>query len=186
MRDGLAAAPAHLETPRLLLHRLEEADAEALHSLSLEPAVRRYLWHDRIIPVERARAFISESSRCFDERGFGIFGFSLQGQAGPMIGFSGLQLFEDGEQVELRFAVHPDHWGQGLASEAMLCVLRDAFDRGAVTTVIATTDTPNQRSVRTLQRLGMSFERRARWHDLDTMFYSICREDFEEYHDGDA
>lgn len=182
----MAQAPTSLTTARLHLRQLAAADADAMHTLSLEPAVRRYLWRDRVIPPERAMAFIASSAATFDQDGFGIFAVfpdTEAGRAGPMIGFSGLQRFEDGEQVELRFAVHPAHWGAGLATEAMLAVLQDAFQRNVLDTVIAHTGTPDQRSVRTLQRLGMSFDRRGRFHGLDTMFYSTTREDFEEYHD---
>jgi RimJ/RimL family protein N-acetyltransferase len=44
--------------------------------------------------------------------------------------------------------------------------------------VIAATDTPNQASVRVLQRLGMFFHERREYHGLDTVFYQLAREEF--------
>ena len=44
--------------------------------------------------------------------------------------------------------------------------------------MIAATDTPNQRAVRVLQRLGMSFEERRVWRGLDTVFYAITNAEF--------
>ncbi|MFT7654704.1 MAG: RimJ/RimL family protein N-acetyltransferase, partial [Candidatus Azotimanducaceae bacterium] len=44
--------------------------------------------------------------------------------------------------------------------------------------IIAAADTPNQRSIRVLQKLGMSFRERRQWHGLDTMFYEISSEDY--------
>jgi RimJ/RimL family protein N-acetyltransferase len=44
--------------------------------------------------------------------------------------------------------------------------------------VVAATDTPNQASVRVLQRLGMFFRERREYHGLDTVFYGLGREEF--------
>jgi RimJ/RimL family protein N-acetyltransferase len=45
--------------------------------------------------------------------------------------------------------------------------------------VVAATDTPNQRSVRVMQRLGMFFSERREYHGLDTVFYALAREEFK-------
>ena len=59
-------------------------------------------------------------------------------------------------------------------------MLRHGFDACGMQRVIASTDTPNQRAVRVLQRLGMSFEERKVWRGLDTVFYAITADEFAE------
>lgn len=168
-----------LLTERLRLRPIGDGDIDDLHHLWIDPDVRRYLWDGRIIGRDVVEEIVASSERNFRERGFGFFAIFFRDSV-ELIGFCGLRLFEDGEQVELLYGVRPDHWGAGIANEAATNVLRDAFDRVGVERVIAATDTPNQRSVSVLQRLGMSFEERREFHGLDTVFYSMTAEEFEE------
>jgi ribosomal-protein-alanine N-acetyltransferase len=170
-----------LQTERLRLRPLDESDADAMERFCTDPEVRRYLFEDRILERNAIVDIISRSENSFAAEGFGYFGLELrqdsdQPSAG-LIGFCGHRRFEDGEQVELLYGILPEHWGEGLVSEAATEALRDVFDRCQVERVIAATDTPNQRSVRVLQRLGMTFDTRREFHDLDTVFYSMTRDD---------
>jgi len=77
--------------------------------------------------------------------------------------------------LELLFGLSPTHWGQGFATEAAEAVIRYAFETLGVTLVHASTDVPNQASVRVMERLGMHFERQATINGLDTLFYRLPR-----------
>ena len=79
--------------------------------------------------------------------------------------------------MELLYGILPDYWGQGLTTEAAAEVLRFGFEACRMDRVLASTDTPNQRSVRVLQRLGMVFEARREYRGLDTVFYRITPQD---------
>ncbi len=170
-----------LQTERLRLRPLYESDADAMERFCTDPEVRRYLFEDRILERDAIVDIISRSENSFVAEGFGYFGLELREDSGQsssgLIGFCGHRRFEDGEQVELLYGILPEHWGEGLVSEAATEALRDVFDRCQVERVIAATETPNQRSVRVLQRLGMTFDTRREFHDLDTVFYSMTRDD---------
>jgi RimJ/RimL family protein N-acetyltransferase len=99
--------------------------------------------------------------------------------SGQFAGFCGLRPSDAGEP-ELLFGFWPRHWGQGLATEASGAVLAYAFDVLACPHVVATTDVPNAAAARTLERLGMRFERRGTLNGLDTLFYRLSRERFQE------
>ena len=58
-------------------------------------------------------------------------------------------------------------------------MLAYAFDVLACPHVVAATDVPNTASARTLERLGMQFERRGALNGLDTLFYRLRRERFQ-------
>ncbi len=170
-----------LQTERLRLRPLDESDVEAMERFCTDPEVRRYLFDDRILARDAIIDIIDRSTRSFACEGFGYFGLELleelEHQSSGLIGFCGHRRFEDGEQIELLYGILPEHWGEGLVSEAAFEALRDVFDRCRVERVIAATETPNQRSVRLLQRLGMTFDTRREFHDLDTVFYSMARGD---------
>ena len=172
-----------LQTERLRLRPLNELDVDAMERFCTDPEVRRYLFEDRILERGAVVDIIDRSMRSFAAEGFGYFGLELrqesEPQSGGLIGFCGHRRFEDGEQIELLYGILPEHWGEGLVSEAAMETLRDVFDRCRVERVIAATDTPNQRSVRLLQRLGMTFDTRREFHNLDTVFYSMARDDID-------
>ncbi len=169
-----------LATDRLNIRPFALDDAEVLHAFWTNPEVRRYLWDDRILPMETVREIIASSIRDFEERGFGFFSLDLKATEPVIVGFCGFRMFEDGDQIELLYGILPDYWGEGFVTEAALAVLRFGFHECGMERVIAATDTPNQRAVRVLQRLGMSFEERRVWRGLDTVFYAITAQEFAE------
>jgi RimJ/RimL family protein N-acetyltransferase len=170
-----------LTTERLRLRPLEGGDVDALHALCLDPDVRRYLWDDQILSRETVDDLIRRSKAMFAANGYGFFAleFADRETKRGLVGFCGYRQFEDTPQVELLYAIAPEYWGEGLVTEAAVEVLRHGFETCAVERVVASTDTPNQRSVRVLQRLGMTFDCRREFHGLDTVFYSMTREEFE-------
>ena len=174
-----------LLTERLRLRAVSASDRDALHDLWTEPDVRRYLWDDVIIDPGQVDEVIAASEGSFAAAGFGQFALELRGSEEGLIGFCGLRTFEGGDQVELLYGIAPRWWRKGIVHEAAVAVLRHAFEELNLRRVIAATDTPNQRSVQVMQRLGMSFDERREFHGLDTVFYSITAEEFSEFHDED-
>ncbi len=169
---------AILETKRLRLRPLEEADIPALHSFWTQPDVRRYLWDNVIITMERVAEIVAESTAFFAKFGSGFFAIESKDDPGALLGFCGHRQFEDGETVELLYGILPEHSGEGRVTEAAMEVMRHGFEDCGFEKVIAVTDTPNQKSVNVMQRLGMVFLHRREWHGLDTVFYAMEKADF--------
>lgn len=175
-----------LDTERLRLTPFTLGHLDALHALWTDPEVRRYLWDDEVISRERATEVITDSERNFAERGYGFWAMLLREEGDALVGFCGFRVFEDGGEPELLCGVLPRHWGKGLVSEAGHAVIRDGFERCDFTRIIAATDTPNQPSVRVMQRLGMVFLRRGKFHGLDTVFYELTPEDYAAHQEFSA
>ncbi len=171
---------AVLNTGRMRLRPISSDDVDALHALWTDPDVRRYLWDDRIIPRETVAQIIAQSLATFESDGYGFFALEMQDQSGDLIGFCGHRRADMEGQIELLYGIHPTYWGEGLVAEAAHEVLRFGFESCDFDRVIAATDTPNQQSVRVLQKLGMTFECRREFHGLDTVFYSMSRSEFLE------
>jgi ribosomal-protein-alanine N-acetyltransferase len=169
---------AVLTTPRMRMRPIDRDDVDALHALWTDPDVRRYLWDDRIIPRETVEDIVAQSLATFETDGFGFFALELADQDGSLIGFCGHRRAQASDQIELLYGIHPTYWGEGLVAEAAREVLRFGFESCAFERVIAATDTPNQQSVRVLQKLGMTFDCRREFHGLDTVFYSMTRSEF--------
>ena len=167
-----------LRTRRLVLRPIVHDDVPPLHEFWIDPDVRRYLWDNQIISVERVAEIVAGSQGFFAETGAGFFAIEFARNPGELIGFCGHRRFEDGDSVELLYGILPGFWGGGLVTEAAREILRHGFAHCGFVRVIAATDTPNQKSVNVMQRLGMVFDARREWHGLDTVFYSIDKDDF--------
>ena len=167
-----------LATARLRLRPLVRDDVDALLRFYNDPAVRRYLWDNQKVSAETVRDIVAESENCFREIGAGFFAIEMLDTPGELVGFCGYRRFENTDQPELLYGILPEFWGQGFVTEAATAVLRHGFHVCGMQRVIAATDTPNQRSVQVLQRLGLFFSERREYHGLDTVFYGLTSEEF--------
>lgn len=167
-----------LETERLVLRPLSVHDVPALHRISNEPSVRRYLWDDA--PVTRARIedVVAQSVRMFSEEGVGLFGVRLRGSA-ELVGFCGFGHTQDGpEEIELIYELLPDLWGRGLTTEASRACMRHAFAQAGLDRVVAGADAPNVASLRVIEKLGMKAVGEIAPTQPGTPFFALYRNDF--------
>jgi ribosomal-protein-alanine N-acetyltransferase len=149
-----------LRTNRLELRPLTPADAEPLHALWTAPGVRRYLWDDEVIPFDRTRDVVAESTRLFETAGYGLWAARLH-SAADLVAFGGYWFFHEPPRLELLFAVAEPHWGQGLANELASALVTFGLTVCGFGEILASTDAPNGRSVRVLTKLGFELERQA-------------------------
>jgi ribosomal-protein-alanine N-acetyltransferase len=83
-------------------------------------------------------------------------------------------LVEGVMEVELAWAVHPDHWGQGYAGELAAPARDLVFSRG-VRSVVAFTQPDNAPSRRVMEKLGLTYERDITYADLPHVLYRSTR-----------
>lgn len=169
-----------LSTERLVLRPISPLDVDALHAFWTDPAVRKYLWDNEVISRTTVVEIVRDSEICFRELGAGLFAIELHDHPGELIGFCGLRHMSDSDDIELLYGILPRYWGEGLVTEAARAVLRHGFEACGLPRILGATDTPNQRSVRVMQRLGMVFEDRRQHKGLDTVFYSISPQELAD------
>jgi ribosomal-protein-alanine N-acetyltransferase len=83
-----------------------------------------------------------------------------------------VSLVEGVMEVELAWAVHADHWGQGYAAELAAAARDLAFSRG-LSSVVAFTLPDNTASRRVMEKLGMTYERDITHADLPHVLYRV-------------
>lgn len=162
-----------LTTTRFVLRPLAEDHAGPLHVLWTSPGVRRFLWDDEVIPLERTRAAIGQSQGLFDERRHGLWGAWPHDDARSLVGVAGLWPFRDPPELELLYGVAQHHWGNGYATEIAQAVIAHCLTSLAMPLVRASTDAANVASVRVLEKLGFRFVRRGVVGGLDTVYYEL-------------
>ncbi|PMB51578.1 GNAT family N-acetyltransferase [Fischerella thermalis CCMEE 5201] len=77
----------------------------------------------------------------------------------------------------LIFGVLPQFWGRGYATEATLGVLDHAFTDLGIKYIVADVDEPNDRSIRVLEKIGMSRTKRAIVNEKPLLYYEIYAAD---------
>ncbi len=115
--------------------------------------------------------------RYFDHQekyGFSKWAVELR-ETGELIGDSGLLLVEDGPDFDLGYRLAREYWGKGFATECGRAWVEAAFATFGLDRVVAFAHPDNAASIRVMTKLGMSFERHARFHGMDSVLYSIGR-----------
>lgn len=168
-----------LTTDRLILRPCTNDDVDALHQLWTDADVRRYLWDDKVIGRETVQEVVDASVESFESRGYGIW-VLYDKRDDCVAGFAGLRSVEnsDPEEVELLYGLYPRYWHKGLAVEASRAVLQYGFDEVGLEEITGDTDTPNAASIRTIERLGMTFQGEIERNGLKNVHYTLRRADF--------
>ena len=78
--------------------------------------MRRYLWDNRELSRDDTSEIIEKSIELHREEAAGLWAVERKGKPG-LVGFGGYWYFGEPPQLQILFGLHPEHWGQGLASE---------------------------------------------------------------------
>ncbi len=149
-----------LETPRLRIRSLTDADTEPFVAMLTDPEIMRFVSPVPISP-EQARGAAMHYRRVQETNGYGWWALEVNG--GPS--FAGIILLQD---VEFEAAFTParevgwllmrDQWGKGYATEGARAALEYAFTVMKLDEVVALTTAINRASQRVMQRLGMTHD----------------------------
>jgi [ribosomal protein S5]-alanine N-acetyltransferase len=161
-----------LVTERLRLAPLVPNEADELHALWTEPAVRRYLWGDRILTPSHTLEVLRQSEECWHGQGWGLCSVR-QIEVPRMIGFGGYWYVREPPELELVLGLGTGWWNRGFATEAGRRLIRYAFEQLRLPEVCGSTAAANVRSRRLMERLGMRFVRQESIDGRATMFYRI-------------
>jgi RimJ/RimL family protein N-acetyltransferase len=148
----------HLDTPRLRLRPLSEADDTFMVSLLNDPAFLKYIGDRGVRTPEDARLYIRNGPVASYRRfGFGLLLVALRDRT--PIGICGLLKRDTLEDVDVGFAFLPAYCRQGYGFEAASAVIADGRRSFGLRRIVAITDPDNAASIRLLDKLGLTFER---------------------------
>ena len=164
-----------IETDRLLMRPLTEADLPQLARLRSDEEVARYLGGVAAPDVvERRLRFYLD---CHERYGYGMSA-TLSKADGRFLGWSGLQPLEDSGETEVGYAFDKPYWGRGYATEAAHAWLRYGFEQKGLKRIVAVAAPENAASRHVMEKLGMKFERMVWHYGSECVLYAITRERF--------
>ena len=148
-----------LQTPRLVLRRWRESDAEPFYRMNSDPRVMEFF--PACLTREESDALIALADAHFDTHGFGPFAAELR-STGELAGFVGLMVPQFQAYftpcVEIGWRLGAGFWNQGLATEGAEAVLRMAFGALGMREIVSFTVPDNLRSRRVMEKLGMQYD----------------------------
>jgi RimJ/RimL family protein N-acetyltransferase/protein tyrosine phosphatase (PTP) superfamily phosphohydrolase (DUF442 family) len=148
-----------LETARLRLRHLVADDAPFILRLVNEPSWLQYIGDRGVRNLDDARRYIEQGPRqMYAQHGFGLFLVERRDDGLP-VGMCGLLRRDTLPDVDIGFALLPEHWKRGYAHEAAAATLRYAREVHGLERVVAITKPDNVASGRLLEKLGMKYER---------------------------
>ena len=154
------------ETPRTLLRLLAEDDAPFIVELLNDPDFLRFIGDKGVRTLDDAKAYVRNGPMAsYATYGFGLFLVIRKADRMP-IGFCGLIQRDYLPVPDIGYAFLPGHRGCGFAVESGTAVLDYGRREHGLSRVMAMTHPENVGSVRVLERLGLSFERRFQ-HETD-------------------
>jgi RimJ/RimL family protein N-acetyltransferase len=151
-----------LETERLVLRRLTEADVDKLFHLDGDPQVMRFLNGGKPTPRDQIQNEILPQFLGYYERydGYGIWA-AIEKVTGEFLGWFSFRPPEGGSpgEAELGFRLRTSAWGKGYATEGSRALIHKGFAELGVQRVIATTMTVNRASRRVMEKTGLTLVR---------------------------
>ncbi|RXV67566.1 N-acetyltransferase [Burkholderia stabilis] len=154
-----------LDTPRLFLRPLREADAHALFDLWSDAEAMRYFSFSPMTHIEQAAERVARNLKTSASGQDLICVLELR-ESGETLGEC--VLFHANEQcrrAEIGFSLRRTYWSGGYMREAASAMIDHAFDTLRLNRLEADIDPRNAASARLLERLGFAREGllRERW-----------------------
>jgi ribosomal-protein-alanine N-acetyltransferase len=150
-----------VQTDRLLLERLELEHEREVSVLLRDPRVARTLTADGLPPSEReVRDGLRAKITHWERHGFGLW-MARDRSTGEMVGRGGLQhtVVDSAAEIEVGWAIVPERWGQGLATELARAAVDVAAEPLHLPEIVAFTLPDNVASRRVMEKAGFTYAR---------------------------
>lgn len=175
-----------LQTERLWLREWKPTDVPMIHEMLADPRVEPFHTFPSPLPLAAieetlAATFTDQTKQKRTHYGWLI----LSKSDGSFMGEIGLEgTAERFRSAEIFYTIHPDYWGQGIATEAAMAVTKFVFERLRFHRLEAGVDTLNPGSIKVLEKIGMKREGLRRkilpmedgWRD--NYLYAMLEEDY--------
>ena len=164
-----------LETDRLTATPLEESDLELLEQMDSNPQVMKTLGGLRT--AAQTAAYLQENLEHWDRHGYGLWMLRSRSD-NAFVGRAVLRHVHvaDNDEIEVGYALMPEFWGRGLATEVGREIVRAAFEDAGLSDLVAFTLPTNQASQNVIRKLGGVFEKETTYKGFPHVLFRIKRD----------
>ncbi len=180
-------SPTSFQTARLSARRIEADDFEQLCQMHRNPHVMATLGGVR--SDDETRQMLAAYLDHWQHYGFGLWMFFLEtlspggrgwGEGGVIatgkfVGRGGVRqiMIEGHDEVEVAYALLPEFWNQGLATEIATASVQIAFTQLNLPELVCFTLPTNLASRRVMEKCGFQYDRDFIWKELPHVLYRL-------------
>jgi RimJ/RimL family protein N-acetyltransferase len=148
-----------LETERLIIRPLSDADAGFIFELVNEPAWIKNIGDKKVRSRADARQYILNGpAASYAKFGFGLCAVELK-ESGAPVGICGLIKRDSLDDPDIGFAFLERFWSRGYAVESAQAVMNFAENELGLKRIVAITNPENFGSIKVLEKVGLRFEK---------------------------
>ena len=175
MLPDTVETPVVCETPRLILRKFNERDVEPLLSFLGDPEVMRFSIKGPVTREDIQTKYLPGCLKRYSRDGLGQWAV-VRKSDGICVGECGICVQEiDGErEFEISYRLRRDCWGIGLATEAARACRDYGFKNVGLGRLISIIESENVASVRVAEKMGMTLEKKASFHKIPVLIYSVA------------
>jgi RimJ/RimL family protein N-acetyltransferase len=145
-----------IETERLRLEPFQESDGDALYVMESDAEVKRYA--GGVLTRQQSDKMLKRFIASVRDTGFGPVAIKERA-TDRIVGLCGFYENSELQEVEIFYGLARDAWGQGYATEAAraLALALAGIQQQGLATIVAPVHPQNVRSIRVLEKIGMTF-----------------------------
>ena len=176
MLPSTLKTPIICETSRLLLRTFNEGDVEALFGFRGDPEVMRFSITGPETRADIQTKYLPGCWRRYARDGLGQWAV-VRKSDGLCVGECGICVQEvAGErEFEVSYRLRRDSWGIGLATEAARACRDYGFKNVGLHRLISIIESENAASIRVAEKMGMTLEKRASFHNIPVLIYCVTK-----------
>ena len=149
------------ETDRLIISKVTLKDAPFFLELMNTPHWIKYIGDRNIKTLKASEENLKNGIlKSYKEFGFGFYKVLLKEESNKTIGTVGLVKREELEYVDIGFGFLPAYEGKGFGFESSMAIMKLAKHKFNLEKVTAITDPVNINSIKLLEKLGLTLEKR--------------------------
>ncbi|WP_085904009.1 GNAT family N-acetyltransferase [Kiloniella majae] len=165
-----------LETDRLIIRELGEADAPFILRLLNDPAFIKNIVDKEVRTLDQACEYINSGPvSSYRKNGFGLYAVIVK-EGKASIGMCGLVKRDGLDDPDIGYALLPEYCSKGYAAEAADAVLKYGHNQLGLNKIVGIVNPDNVGSAKLLEKIGLVFEKMIKVsEDLPETKYYVSR-----------
>ena len=170
-----------IETKRLILRPIIEADVQDFFELDSNPEVHKFLGKNPVKTIEQSQAMITAILEQYQKFNIGRLAVVLK-ETNEFIGWSGLKfeqnLRKEFDYYDIGYRFKTQFWGKGYATETAIASLKYGFKDLDLKEICAAADVNHAASNSILKKIGMLPSGTFKYEDELCNWYTLKNTDW--------
>lgn len=146
-----------IETDRIILREFNINDCKDVYDFNSNKEVQRYTGDKIMESLDEAKEVIKNVwLDDYQRYGYGRWA-TIYKPENRVIGFAGLKYIPEFDETDIGFRFLPKYWGQGLATEASIEIIKYGFEKLNLNRIVGIAVAENIGSCKVLEKIGLKF-----------------------------